>query len=232
MCLEDFGLVPHECKTVSAGDTFGHLTILAIGKKPGTYRYAAVCQCSCGSPPSAIRLDGIVSGAVVACGCVQKERTTTHGLTKHPLYNVWKKMLIRCTDPTVRSYKDYGGRGIQVCDRWQSIENFVADMENGYEPGLEIDRVDNDGNYEPSNCRWATRQQNCDNRRTGRNLTYNGRTQSLKAWATELGIGYAMLYERIDVWNWDAHRALTTPAIDKHERMAIARAARWGRRLA
>lgn len=227
MDLSTFGLVPHTSKTVSPGDVFGRLTILATGKPPGTYRYAAVCRCECGKNGVVIRLDGLTSGIVVSCGCYRLEAVTKHGLTKNPLYQVWRQMISRCQNPSDGSYQNYGGRGIRVCERWQSVESFVVDMESTYQPGLEIDRRYVNGNYEPGNCRWIPHQGNADNRRSGVYLTHDGKTQSLRRWSEETGINYGTLHERIAVWKWDAGRALTTPALSKEERMAIARAARW-----
>jgi len=226
--LSDYGLVPHTCKTIPAGMRFGRLVVLTVGKPVGSYRYQAVCQCDCGSQPVAIRVDGLTSGRQVSCGCYHKEVTTKHGLSKHPLYNVWHHMVDRCTKLGDKSYPDYGGRGITVCERWLSVENFVADMQATYSSGLEIDRIDNDGNYEPSNCRWVGRSQQADNRRSGRRITFKGQTQSLLQWSKELNINYGTLWDRIVIWRWDVERAFTTPAISAEKRMAIARHARWG----
>lgn len=228
MDLKPFGLVPHTSSTVAVGDTFGRLAVLAIGKPPGTYRYTAVCQCECGSAPKKVRLDGLTRGAVVSCGCFHAEVSTTHGLTGDPVYGRWSKMIRRCTDPTNAAYPDYGGRGITVCDRWRDPAKFHADMSPTYEDGLELDRIDNDGHYEPGNVRWATRSQNADNRRTRHDLEYQGRTQSIERWAEEMGISRGTLWERIAVWQWDTERALTTPPLSADERMARARKARWG----
>jgi hypothetical protein len=106
--------------------------------------------------------------------------------------------------------------------------NFVEDMRPGYSAGLELDRIDNDGHYEPGNVRWATRSQNADNRRTRHLMTLNGRTQSLRRWAEETGLNEGTLWERVVVWHWDDERALTTPPLTADERMARARKARWG----
>lgn len=229
MELEKFGLVLHICSTVKIGDKFGHLTIKAIGKTPGDYRPRAVCDCDCGTTNKIIRLDGIVGGAVTGCGCVQRARTKTHGLTKHPLYQVWHLMMLRCHNPTDKSFANYGGRGIKVCERWHSVENFVADMNQTWAPHRQIDRINNDGNYEHGNCRWVTKSENCDNRRSGRKLTFGGRTQSISRWAEEMGINRGTISERLDIWGWSIERTLTTPPLSKDERMAIARIARWGK---
>ena len=225
MNLADFGLVPHACRTVKPGDVYGRLTIVAIGKPPETsYRYTALCRCSCGAETKA-RLDGIRRGAVVSCGCYHSEISATHRLSKSPLYHVWRHMLDRCNNPMDAAYANYGGRGIRACARWHDLSNFYADMRPTYSPGLELDRRDNDGHYEPGNCQWTTRAGNSDNRRNGRKITFQGRTQSIKRWAEELGLNYGTLYTRLVENRWTPERALTTPPLNENERMAIARAA-------
>ncbi len=100
------------------------------------------------------------SGNTKACGCLHK----THGMSEHPLYSVWGQMKERCQKPTNQAYKNYGGRGISVCERWESFENFLFDI--GIPPkGLTLERMDNDGNYEPGNCKWATRSEQRANQR-------------------------------------------------------------------
>lgn len=227
MDISQFGLEPHACKTLP-GSRFGRLEVVATGKSPGTYRYKAICRCDCGTWPYIVRIDGLVSGAVTGCGCVQRERTVKHGVYASPLYQVWRHMVGRCTDPRNKSYARYGGRGISVCDRWMNPANFVADMSNSYQPGLELDREDNNGNYEPNNCRWVTHAQNADNRGGAFNLTFNGKTQSITRWAEETGIGSSTIRHRIVDFEWSVEKALTTPPIPAEERMAIARRARWG----
>jgi hypothetical protein len=221
--LTHFNLIPHDCSTVKRGDKFGRLTILEIGKSSGTYRYMAICQCECGNVPLKIRLDGITRGGVVSCGCYHKEVTATKGgHAKSPLGHAWRHIMDRCYNPNVKAYKDYGGRGIKVCDRWHDFLNFYADMHAGRKHGLEIDRRDNDGDYSPENCHWVTRQQNCNNRRNTRKITFQGKTQSMKQWSTELGLDYGMLVSRLRN-GWGVERALTTPSIDANQRMEIAR---------
>lgn len=228
MDLAQFDLDPFEVKNVPVGTVFGRLTVLATGLRTGTYRSYAVCRCECGTPPKATRIDGLRRGAVVSCGCYQSEVSSTHGLTGDPLIWRWKHMVRRCTDPDDQAFPNYGGRGITVCERWMDARNFVEDMRPGYSAGLELDRIDNDGHYEPGNVRWATRSQNADNRRTRHLMTLNGRTQSLRRWAEETGLNEGTLWERVVVWHWDDERALTTPPLTADERMARARKARWG----
>jgi hypothetical protein len=230
MTLADFGLLPFKSGTTAPGDRFGRLTVLFTGRPPTNFRYQAVVQCDCGSPPKAVRLDNLISGLVIGCGCVQHERSTKHGLHRHPLYDVWHHMMRRCTNPKDSHYFDYGGRGIQVCERWQDVRHFVADLESLYQPGLEIDRIDNDGNYEPRNVRFVTRRANCGNRRSARLITYNGKTQSLTEWAEETGINRGTLWTRLVDWKWDAERALCTPPASVKDRMAKARNAKHQQR--
>jgi hypothetical protein len=226
MDLQSFGLIPHTCKTVSVGQRFGLLTVLAIGRPPHNFRYQAVVKCDCGSEPKCVRLDGLVKGSVIGCGCVRLERTTTHGLTKHPLFNTHRHMMDRCFDPDSQAFKNYGGRGITVCERWHDVTNFVADLGPIYKKGLEMDRIDNDGNYEPGNVRFVTRAVNTDNRRTAHLLTYKRETKSLHKWSVEYGVPYQLLWDRIAVRKWSAEKALNTPPLNAKERMALARAAR------
>lgn len=133
------------------------------------------------------------------------------------LWEIWRHMRERCDSPYHKSYADYGGRGISVCDEWeQSFEAFAEwAYANGYDddaPFMQctIDRIDLNGNYEPSNCRWATMKEQCNNRRNNRVLTHNGKSQTLIAWSEETKIPYSTLWRRINK-GWSVERALTTP---------------------
>jgi hypothetical protein len=172
------------------------------------------CVCDCGVQ-RAIREDGLLHGTVRSCGCFKsdktRERTITHGLSKSRTYRRWLSMKDRCRpDATGKARLNYVLRGITVCDRWlHSFENFLADM--GECPvGMEIERRNNDAGYSPDNCKWATRLENQHNRRVSINVTFNGKTQTLKQWAVELGLRYVTLIYRIKI-GWPVERAFTTP---------------------
>ena len=130
-------------------------------------------------------------------------------------YSVWAAMKQRCLNPNHPHYKDWGGRGITVCERWLSFDNFLADM-GEKPPKMQIDRIDNDGNYEPENCRWASPKQQLLNTRRTRLVTFNGQTKALSEWADELGINRSTLYKRINRSGWTPEDALATE-VHRHE---------------
>ena len=141
----------------------------------------------------------------------------------HALRPMWTSMMNRCYLPSQKSYTSYGGRGIAVCARWRDFWVFVADVSPRPSKGHTLDRIDNDGNYEHGNCRWATRTEQLRNQRRNRLLTHNGRTQCLTAWAEEAGLDKAVLRGRIVKLGWSVDRAITTPT-RRHYRAALAAA--------
>lgn len=137
-----------------------------------------------------------------------------HGFGNTPTYRSWAGMIQRCTNFSDPRYKDYGGRGILVCNRWRSFQNFFKDMGNRPE-GTTLDRIDNNGNYEPENCRWATPKEQSRNTSFNHLITHNGKTQSLVSWADETGINQRTLYARISRLGWSIEKALTVPTAKK-----------------
>lgn len=137
-------------------------------------------------------------------------------MTQTPEYATWRRMKTRCYNPRFEGFQNYGGRGIKVCDRWRnSFANFIADMGPKPSPKHSIDRIDNDGNYTPTNCRWATRELQSNNRQVNHYLTHNGKTRGISAWARDLGCSPNAITMRL-ARGWSDEMALTIP-INKSE---------------
>lgn len=190
--------LPRQVKDLR-GRRFGKLLVVSLShtKKNAWWN----CLCECGNMHKVVASN--LHHGTKTCGCEQGG--FRHGLCHTRIYAKWKSMHRRCNDPKEPGWKNYGGRGIKVCRRWHNAVNFVADMGEP-PPAMSIDRINNDGDYERSNCRWATRaQQNRNNRRT-RIITYNGKTMCVKDWAAHIGISEATLRYRLK--KWDLKRAL------------------------
>lgn len=174
--------------------------------------YLWLFRCDCGT--TRICAINSVYGTNKSCGCLRRERnngrtSTKHGACDTPVYRAWCAVRYRCENPKDKSWSNYGGRGITVCERWQTFENFYADMGDPPE-GTSIDRKDNDGNYEPENCRWATAREQARNRRNNRLVTYGGVTQPIAVWAEQSNVPVRRVYKRLDA-GWSLSRALTEP---------------------
>lgn len=174
-----------------SGKIYGRLTVVSYNKSDKIGHTFWNCTCACGKE-KIIRQDLLNRNIVVSCGCYAKENSTTHGKIKTPEYRTWAHMKSRCTNPNVKEYKNYGGRGISMCERWlNSFENFLADMGERPSSKYSIDRFpNNDGNYEKSNCRWADKKQQADNRRSNVILEYSGIKMSQSEWAKSLGVNH------------------------------------------
>lgn len=195
------------------GKRFGRLTVVRFAGRGKRKLLIWECLCDCGKTCLCYG-NGLTSGAKRSCGCLGSEATSrrskTHGMTGSITWTSWHSMRDRCERPGHIGYHLYGGRGITVCERWKSFENFLADMGERPSKDHQIERKDNNGNYEPSNCRWATRKEQARNRRTQTMLTYNGETLCVSEWAERLGVERGRLQNRINL-GWPADRILTEP---------------------
>ena len=145
----------------------------------------------------------LVNGTSSSCGCSHR----THGLSGKPEYLIWYSMIDRCTNKSHKFWGHYGGRGITVCSEWMLFKNFFADM--GDRPkDKTLDRINNNGNYNKRNCRWATKKQQDNNKRTNHLLMYNGKTQNITEWAEELNMKRYLIYNRL-IMGWSIEKALT-----------------------
>lgn len=194
-------------KRVRLGDVYNRFTIICEVEKQGGKRMFK-CRCRCGNEKN-VRLGNLTKGISKSCGCLCKEIITTHGLCGTRIHDTWRGIMKRCNNPNEKSYKYYGGRGIRVCKRWYNISNFYKDMGQP-DKGESIERIDNNGNYEPSNCKWATIIEQANNKRNNRLITIDGKTNSMAQWCRELGRKYGTVQGRIYI-GWTEERALTTP---------------------
>jgi hypothetical protein len=200
--------------TPIAGDKFGRWIIASPLVRHNSRDYFE-CRCDCGTI-KLVRKSKLLDGTSRSCGCLRNDNLTTHGATKNNIrresheYWIWNTIVQRCTNPKVKNWMDYGGRGITVCDRWLKYENFIADM--GKRPTAEhsIDRDDNEAGYSPENCRWATRQEQATNKRNNHLIELFGRCQHLAGWAREYGIDHTLIISRLSR-GWSEVDAVTKP---------------------
>lgn len=190
------------------GRRFGRLTVLERASNRGRHVYWT-CKCDCGTVKE-IRPDGLRNGRVVSCGCYQHDVVTKHGMWQSAAHGVWNGMIQRCENPNHHAYSLYGGRGIKVCERWHDFGAFYADMYPKPSRRHSIDRIDNDGDYEPSNCRWATDKQQGRNRSDNRIISYNGEERCLSEWADKIGMNWTTLWNRLKR-GWSVVEAMETP---------------------
>jgi hypothetical protein len=159
----------------------------------------------------------IVAEKIQSCGCLHSETIKCvnlhHGLTNTPEFHIWVDMRKRCTNPKSTSYANYGGRGITVCDRWQTFEQFLADMGQRPTPLHMIERLNNNGNYEPDNCKWATRDEQAYNKRNNITFEYQGRIWTTKDVSLVTGLKLAAVRKRVRL-GWTPERILTEPKRD------------------
>jgi len=205
------------------GKRFGKLIVLSFYKRIKN-QTMWICKCDCGTI-KIINGSNLTRNITSSCGCYGKEQRikslTIHGLTNHKLYSVYSSIKQRCYDKNSHKYKNYGGRGITICDEWRNDFKKFYDwaINNGYKEeklpnginNLTIGRIDNDSNYCPENCRWETNKQQMNNMTTSHFITYKGKTKTMKQWCENLNLKYLTIAQRINCGNWSIERAFETP---------------------
>lgn len=193
-----------------SGLKFGHLLVIKRSKRNDHNLIYWDCICDCGKITT--RLGSNLKSKIKLHSC-HNCPLTHHFQTGQPLRNRYKEMLYRCYKPTVKPYKNYGGRGITVCDEWRNnYFSFKSWSENnGYLPTLSLDRIDNDGNYSPENCRWVNRKIQSNNKRSNRVIEYNGHSKTMSQWSDSLNIPYTLLRDRLNKLKWSFEKSIVKP---------------------
>lgn len=194
--------------------------LTAVGLAPrgeNEKTWKLLCKCDCGNE-TRITPHQFDAGKVMSCGCLRKSpRNEFDGHSRHPLYKIWVQMMRRCYTPKVKHYDRYGGRGISVCNEWHAFNNFAAWSESvgGRPDGYSLDRINNDGNYEPSNCRWADLKTQRRNTSANIVIEYAGEKKTLVEWSESTGISWHVLNHRYHR-GWPVKRMLTEPVRKKN----------------
>lgn len=199
------------------GKKFGRWEVVSFSHKEkcrNGANYYWNCKCECGKE-KVVSAGSLRSGSSTSCGCYNKEiisKPRKHGMCGSRLYGIWHAMIDRCTRETCNSYRLYGGRGITVCDEWFDSKEFIEwAFNNGYKEDLTLDRVDSNGNYEPSNCRWVDWKTQANNTRRNHFVTIGNETLTVSQWAEKNGLPYKLIYKRTRDLGWSFEKALTTP---------------------
>lgn len=203
-----------------SGNRYGELTVVRFyGKANNSRESEWECICDCGNMVI-VRGSNLKKGNTTSCGCKAKERlrniNLSHDLSGTKLYSVWKGMKTRCNNSNTMYYQRYGGRGIKVCDEWDDDFKVFYDWanSNGFLEELTLDRIDNNGNYCPENCRWVDMKEQSNNTRKNRCVTYQGETKNLAQWCEYLGISGNMVRSRLHR-GWSEEKALSTPVLKR-----------------
>lgn len=190
------------------GKVIGKLTVIRKSPEKKYNQTTWECLCSCGN--TTLVVTGSLNTGRIA-GCIKCKSNATHGLSRSKEYHAWQRIKVRCYHKNREEYKSYGGRGITVCKRWlNSFENFYADMGDCPSNSHSIDRIDVNGNYEPSNCRWATLKEQCNNKRTNHFLEFNGESKTIQQWCDFFGLADTTVHNRLKR-GWSIEDTLTKP---------------------
>ena len=201
------------------GNKYGRLFVVSDRDESGVLlgtpsARRVLVRCDCGNE-KIVNARSVRRGHTNSCGCMQRESASSHGLDKHPLAGVWRTMRARCYSQSQDSYRYYGGRGIKVCDEWRGdLPAFVKWMEdNGWRPGkgLQIDRIDSDGDYCPENCRVVSATKNQNNKTSNHYIRVYGRKMTVADAAREFDIPYPVIHQRVYKLGWDGDKAVSVP---------------------
>lgn len=198
------------------GKHYGRYTVLEYAGQNKDHKAVWKCRCDCGVIKNVTGKD-LRSGNTKSCGCYNFEKRSenpalwkpVHGLSNHPLMQVWADVKQRCYNEKSKAYKWYGERGVKLCEDWMAFKNFYDwAIKNGYKSGLTLDRIDPNGDYSPDNCRWVNMKIQQNNRRNNKLLNINGVTKTMSEWADEYGADYILVKSRISA-GWEPERALS-----------------------
>lgn len=195
------------------GQRFSRLTVVKfyeVDEKTRLLKWECICDCG---NKTIVKGSLLKRGRTKSCGCLNREAISKahkkHGMSNTKFYHVWNTMNMRCHNPNSTSYKDYGAKGIEVCDRWRIFSNFKDDMLPSYKEGLQIERIDNLKGYEPNNCRWATPVEQSNNTSRNKLLEYNGETLTMSEMARKYNVPVNTFKRRI-YRGWSVERAIET----------------------
>lgn len=198
------GCVTYRKHDINIGDRFSRWTVIEIKKGEG-----CMCRCDCGTVRM-VNASSLVYGLSRGCPCGR----ISHGMSRTSTYKIWENMKLRCSSKSQRSYNNYGGRGISVCDKWKTFNGFIEDMGTRPSKKHTIERIDNDGNYEPGNCKWATYVEQATNRRNTIKILVDGELKAIAELSESCGIPYKNLYDRLRA-GWSIDSAISTPVRKK-----------------
>lgn len=200
-------------RTILVGEEYDGIKVISVDhvRSSNKYRYYWINAKCCGllvsRPSNAFNVDCKICASLGG-----KNHSYKHGKCRSKIYNVWAKMIARCTNPNSNRYENYAGRGITVCDSWlESFENFYADMGDRPTPKHSIERINNDKGYSPDNCRWATNKEQANNKTTNVFITYLGTKKTIAQWCDESVSGVTITTFTRRIKNWGIERALSTP---------------------